>query len=613
MFEKHFSNDPTHLVSQALQASQILNANLSIDRTNKVVHNDAHRPGEGVAIISGGGAGHEPSFSGLVGDGMLTAAVTGTIFASPSAKQVLAAVEAQASPKGTLVTVMNYTGDVLNFGVAIEKAKARNPDLPFEMLVVGEDAGVPRSKLGRVGRRGMAGTVLVHKVTGALSKAGYGLQDVAKIGQLVNENMATIGASLDHVHIPGKGASGKNEFALRDNELEIGMGIHNEPGCARVPCEQYALPELVRTLLSQLLDPSDLERGYLHITGSEVILLVNNLGSTSPLELAALVTEVANQLETTYKLRLVRVLCGTLMTSLNGPGFSITVLNAFHTGLQHDLLSLIDAPCEISSWPKTITKVHLKTGVKSYASVRSEMSGANGDTTSTMNVSSRAMNAAVACIYAGLQAVIAREPDITRYDEIVGDGDCGTTLRRGAKGEPMQRYRVCGELSANGSPAVQASLKQRPVDLVQLVSTSLVAVESSMDGTSGALFTIFLSALLQYTKRHTPTDMQSLEPAYWAEALDFGITSLSKYTVAKEGDRTLLDALLPFQSELKATGDCAKAAEAAQKGAEATKAMKASLGRTVYVGGAEQWLGVIPDPGAWGLAAFFSGFAMNSV
>lgn len=130
-----------------------------------------------------------------------------------------------------------------------------------------------------------------------------------------------------------------------------------------------------------------------------------------------------------------------------------------------------------------------------------------------------------------------------------------------------------------------------------------------MDGTSGALFTIFLSALLQHLKRCPPMSTQCLEPAYWSGTLDFAIESLSRYTVAQEGDRTLLDALLPFSSELRASKDCKQAAVAAQRGAEATKSMKASLGRTVYVGGAEQWLGVIPDPGAWGLAAFFSGLA----
>lgn len=130
-----------------------------------------------------------------------------------------------------------------------------------------------------------------------------------------------------------------------------------------------------------------------------------------------------------------------------------------------------------------------------------------------------------------------------------------------------------------------------------------------MDGTSGALFTIFLSALLQHLKRCPPTCPQCLEPVYWSDALDFAIDSLSRYTVAQEGDRTLLDALLPFRSELRASASCRRAAQAAQRGAEATKSMKASLGRTVYVGGAEQWLGVIPDPGAWGLAAFFSGLS----
>lgn len=435
MFEKHFINDPDHLVAQALTSLPRLNPNLSVDPANKVVRNDAHRRGETVAIISGGGAGHEPSFSGLVGDGVLTSAVTGSVFASPSAKQVLAAIEAQASPKGTLVTVMNYTGDVLNFGVAIEKAKARNPKLPFEMLVVGEDVGVPRSRFGRVGRRGMAGTVLVHKVTGALSQAGYSLPDIARVGRLVNSNMATVGASLDHVHIPGKETSRTSEFDLRDNELEIGMGIHNEPGCARVSCDEYDLGKLVRTLLKQLLDPNDKERGFLTVDSGDVVLLINNMGSTSPLELAAIVTEVANQLESEFHLRLVRVLCGTLMTSLNGPGFSITLLNVFETELKESVLSLLDSPCDVSCWPRISTKIRSNSETHGEAQKQTDPAQQSSEEFLGLSTDAETMTDVIACLDAGLEAVIAAEPEVTKFDEIVGDGDCGTTLRRGAEGK----------------------------------------------------------------------------------------------------------------------------------------------------------------------------------
>lgn len=167
---KHFINDPTHLVLSALKAVTFTNPSVALDQENKVLY---RRPGHSsqVSIVSGGGAGHEPSFAAFVGAGLLSGAVSGTIFASPSAEQIRRCILNRVdSKKGVLVVVMNYTGDVLNFGMAVEKAKATGLDV--EMVVVGDDAGVPRSKGGKVGRRGIAGTVLVQKISGALAAAG---------------------------------------------------------------------------------------------------------------------------------------------------------------------------------------------------------------------------------------------------------------------------------------------------------------------------------------------------------------------------------------------------------------------------------------------------------
>jgi dihydroxyacetone kinase len=154
MQTKHFVNDPTALVVSALNSFRLINPALSLDVKNKILY--APRKHGQVSIISGGGAGHEPSFMGFVGDGLLTAAVSGTIFASPSSRQVLSAIENVDNSKGILILVMNYTGDVLNFGVAIEKAKAANAALKIEMLIVGDDVSVVRSRAGRVGRRGLS-------------------------------------------------------------------------------------------------------------------------------------------------------------------------------------------------------------------------------------------------------------------------------------------------------------------------------------------------------------------------------------------------------------------------------------------------------------------------
>lgn len=167
---KHFINDPTHLVLSALKSVTLANPAVALDEENKVIY---RRPGHAsqVSLVSGGGAGHEPSFAAFVGAGLLSGAVSGTIFASPSAEQVRRCIlERVDTAKGALVVVMNYTGDVLNFGMAVEKAKASGLDV--DMVVVGDDAGVGRAKGGKVGRRGIAGTVLVQKIAGALAATG---------------------------------------------------------------------------------------------------------------------------------------------------------------------------------------------------------------------------------------------------------------------------------------------------------------------------------------------------------------------------------------------------------------------------------------------------------
>lgn len=186
---------------------------------------------------------------------------------------------------------MNYTGDVLHFGLATEKARALG--LNVEMVVVGDDVGVGREKSGKVGRRGIAGTVLVHKIAGALAATGAGLSETAELARLVAANLVTLGSALEHVHVPG--TAGMKEGGLEPNEIELGMGIHNERGCKRMEIPQVS--ELVNAMLMQLLDRSDTDRNYLDVSGhGEWVLMINNLGGVSPLELGGIAAEVVEQL-----------------------------------------------------------------------------------------------------------------------------------------------------------------------------------------------------------------------------------------------------------------------------------------------------------------------------
>lgn len=179
MSARHFINDPVHLVNSALKAVSLTNPSVAVDEYNKIVYVRPSKRAAQVSLLSGGGSGHEPAFASLVGHGLLSASVAGTIFASPSAEQITAGIVSRVNiDKGVLCIIMNYTGDVLNFGMAVEKAKWA--DVNVDMVVVGDDVGVGR-KAGKVGRRGIAGTVLVVKIAGALAALGYSLEDVTKV------------------------------------------------------------------------------------------------------------------------------------------------------------------------------------------------------------------------------------------------------------------------------------------------------------------------------------------------------------------------------------------------------------------------------------------------
>ncbi|CAK3801722.1 Dihydroxyacetone kinase 1 [Lecanosticta acicola] len=579
MSSKHFVHDPTHLVSSALQSITYTNPNTAFDPENKVVYlrPDAVAAPK-VSLISGGGSGHEPSFAAFVGPGLLSAAVAGTIFASPSAEQVRRCIlERVETAKGVLVVVMNYTGDVLNFGMAVEKAKAAGLDV--EMVVMGDDAGVGRAKGGKVGRRGIAGTVLIHKIAGALAAQGASLKDVHGVAQAVADNTVSIGSSLAHVHVPGRG---ETEEELKQDEIEIGMGIHNEPGSERTSAD---LTKTVGTMLKYMLDQNDRDRAFLKVSSSdETVLLVNNLGGVSVLEMGGITTEVVHQLEKDYGIKPVRILSGTFMTSLNGLGFSISLLKLTNLGVGKPVLELLDAPSEAAGWSAA---VNTKTWAKPPSQTRDAGRGAGGENKPCGLELDPA--AATKALNHALDKLITAEPDITHYDTVVGDGDCGIGLKRGAEG--IQKH-------LNGA----SSQKDAALYLDKIIDI----VEMEMDGTSGALYAIFLNALAAGL-REQGNGNRPADAKVWANALDHAMKALSRYTPAKPGDRTLVDALAPFVEQLSSTGDVQKAAQAAEKGSRSTQGMQASLGRTVYIGGSG--FEEVPDPGAYGLSQFLTGLA----
>ncbi|RMZ88685.1 hypothetical protein DV736_g4076, partial [Chaetothyriales sp. CBS 134916] len=595
--EKHFFSDPTHLVISSLRSLTITNPSLAFDEPNKIIY---RRPtpeltdNPKVSIISGGGSGHEPGMAGFVGKGMLTAGVAGTIFASPSAEQVRRAMLSRVpTEKGVLVVTMSYTGDMLNFGMAVEKARASG--VKTEFLAIGDDVGVGRAKGGKVGRRGIAGSVLVLKTIGAAAELGCDLTQVHTLAKLVAGNTVSVGSSMEHVHVPGRGPM---ESLMAAADIEVGMGIHNEPGSQTV---QGSLPDLIRIMLAQLLDRHDKDRHYVDIRPSDqVVLFVNNLGGVSNLEMGGIITELDKQLKESYSLTPVRVIAGTFLTSLNGLGFSASILKLEDTGLGpgKSMLDLLDYPVEAVGWAGPIPASTWE-ATKNEAATKDNTASSTETATQKSNLRLDPKQAATV-LKAGLDNVIAIEPEVTRYDTIVGDGDCGTGLKRGAEA-------VLKELDDTAN---------NPVDAVAFVNKIVAVVENTMDGTSGAIYAIFLNALAaglgeqdDISSSGASSKEKAVDARTWAAALKWALQALGRYTPAAPGDRTLIDSLVPFVDELAASQDVKKAAQAARAGAEKTKGMKASLGRTVYVGSETEWVGKVPDPGAWGLAAFLDGLA----
>ena len=269
---KKIINTPETLVSEMLNGIALAHPEVEYLQKYNVIKRKEINPDK-VTLISGGGSGHEPAHAGFVGKGMLDAAVAGDIFASPSQIQIYQAIRATASKKGTLLIIKNYSGDVMHFGSAA--AMAGDDGIQVDMVKVDDDIAV-RDSLYTVGRRGVAGTVLVHKITGAAAERGLSLPEVKAVAQHVIDNVRTIGFALSSCVVP---ASGVPTFDIGEDEMEYGVGIHGEPGCSR---EKVAsADELAKRTVTQLAEELALK------PGSEVTLLINGFGGTPLQELPA--------------------------------------------------------------------------------------------------------------------------------------------------------------------------------------------------------------------------------------------------------------------------------------------------------------------------------------
>ncbi|KAI8140813.1 Dak1 domain-containing protein [Fennellomyces sp. T-0311] len=573
---KHIVNDPNDVVAESIQGLCYANPHLRWIPSERVVcRADVESVAQNqVTLIAGGGSGHEPGFAGFVGEGMLTGAVCGHVFASPSSSQILAALERVQSPHGTLVIVLNYTGDCLNFGLAVERAKARG--ILVDMIIVGDDVAIGKSS--KVGRRGLAGTILAIKAAAALaSRRGASLDKVRQIAEYVNAHSATLGVALDHCHVPGAGAVQK----LPEDQIELGMGIHNEPGFTKL--KPLRAKELVQRMVKMLVDQEDQERAYLALNhNSPVVLMVNNLGGISTLELNLVVKEAVESVTQQHGLAIKRVYAGTFLSSLNMPGVSITLVKLDDDQeQQQQFLSLLDQGVVVPGWPHTSSASLPFNADIAMTAVEAKNEEIGHEKADTQKVNPQSMTKA---IRAAAQSVIEAEPEVTSYDTILGDGDCGTTLKNAATAilQALQSY----------------PLESAPGTMLALADT----IERTVGGTSSAIYCIYLNALGGGLAKY------GSDEAGWAKASRHALDALQTYTLARVGDRTLMDALIPFVDALEARG-VDEAAKAARKGAESTRTLEAQMGRASYLASADVKKAALPDAGAWGLAALLEGLS----
>ncbi len=322
---KKLMNRPEDIVKESLAGFEAAHGDLVkvFYDPNFVVRADAPTPGK-VGIVSGGGSGHEPMHAGFVGKGMLDAACPGDVFTSPTPDQIEAATKAVNGDAGILHIVKNYTGDVMNFEMAAELSGAEKIDI--EAIVINDDVAV-KDSLYTAGRRGVGTTVLAEKICGAAAERGDDVKKVADICRKVNENGRSMGMALTSCTVP---SAGMPTFEIGDSEMEIGIGIHGEPGRERMTLKTAG--EIVEMMAEAVI--SDLP----FRSGDEVIAMVNGMGGTPLMELYLLYTELDRVCKKS-NIRMVRRLIGNYITSLEMAGFSITLLKA-----DAELLKLWDDP-----------------------------------------------------------------------------------------------------------------------------------------------------------------------------------------------------------------------------------------------------------------------------
>lgn len=476
-----------------------------------VVRNDWDK--SKVALVSGGGSGHEPAHVGFVGQGMLTAAVCGDVFSSPSVDAVLAGILAVTGTPGCLLIVKNYTGDRLNFGLAAERARAFG--LNVSMVIVDDDVALPDLPQAR----GVAGTLLVHKIAGAMADNGADLEAVTIAAKKVITNTKSIAMSLDTCTVPGS----VKEDRIPQGMAELGLGIHGEAGVEQIPFSNAkgALGAVVSKLKTV-------------VENKQHVALVNNLGGASVLEMSV----VLNELILSEFGDQIRYVIGpaAMMTSLDMQGFSISLYPADSKEIE-----LLAAENSVPAWPglssiRPITKQALPDELTPITPLASKHAATSEFLMNCCNL------------------LISAEDDLNLLDAKSGDGDTGATLARGAKS------------------LIDAIDRLPLADHTQLCRAIGLELSQTMGGSSGVLLAIFFTAASDAASGGLPI----------RDAFKAGLTRMQEIGGAQPGDRTMVDALAPALDALE-KGIAAAALAARAGADHTATIVKARAGRAAYV------------------------------
>eukprot|EP01080_Neovahlkampfia_damariscottae_P012342 gene12342-6014_t len=571
--QKKLLNTPESLVSDALKGTVKAHSHLKLIKGhNIVVRADIENVRKAkVAVLSGGGSGHEPAHALYVGKGMLSAAICGNVFTSPAVQAIVQAIFTTSHPKGPgcLLIVKNYTGDVLNFGLAAEIAKQNG--YKVEMVVVGDDMAL-LEKNKKVGRRGLCGTVFIHKIAGSMAENDKTLDEIYHfISENVLTFIGTMGVSLGPCIVPG---NKEPTFTLENDEIELGLGIHGEKGILKKKMENS--DKIVENLFDFLFKDEQFKN-------AEVAVIVNNLGSTTGLEMYNVANKTIDHLRE-KELKIQRIYVGNFMTALEMPGISITLLK-LKEKCSKEILSNLDSETISPIWPRNQNLLKAEgdieiEGVFKAQQEKNEKFMKDEELNEDFKFFKK-------LLISMSKDAIKNKDILNELDSKCGDGDMGNNFSKG--GELIEA--LVGKINFNNYS-----------DVVYKISLEI----QKIGGTSGVVFSYFLIKMSETLK-----NQDTITPEIWLEAFKNAIVSIEGFSGAKKGDRTFLDTIIPAVETLeKALKDkseltfeiISQVVKAAENGANSTKDILPSKGRSTYLG--DRVLG-FEDPGSKAMLFLF--------